>query len=149
MPIFESQTAPLTKGWVLDCVDGGPKAMLETTNYDGREVLHVRIPPGATICSVRQRLSLPAGSYQISGRIKMRGTPVGNNFSLTPQCTLRCSTSRFGEDISSTEWTYQQFGFQIARGPAPEEIEMIWSFWRGSGDVCLDVSSLRLQKVGR
>jgi hypothetical protein len=131
-------------GWKPKHMDDQVQVTCEATNLADKEVLRLVLPPGAKSASLRRRVTLPAGQYQLLGRVKAAGVGDPEGRSSIPSVMIHYSGNRFGSEIQPVDWTDLTYDFEVVAGPALEEVELIFDLRKGPGEVWFDASSLRL-----
>jgi len=112
----------------------------ETLVQDEKPVLCLRVPKGPLTVSVHKRVSLPAGSYQVTGQIKATG---GSTVSISA-ALVRHSFERFGVQRQRLDWKQMDFMFDVPESRSPDEIEFVCDVQSDAPQITFDASSLRL-----
>ena len=117
----------------------------ETTLRDGKSVLRLSVPEGVRTASMVDRVSLPAGSYRLTGKIQVIGPRNEGARNFVSGGVIRWYTSdRFGAEKFSVNWSDVNFSFDVPPMQPSEEIEFVCEIRGGPGEVWFDANSLRL-----
>ena len=106
---------------------------------------HLAVPDGVRTASMVDRVSLPAGSYRLVGKIKVNGPRREGARNFIAGGVVRWYMSdRFDAEKFSLDWNDVNFGFDVPPMQPPEEIELVCEIRGGPGEVWFDANSLRL-----
>jgi hypothetical protein len=144
----EHGIAPVT-GWRVKHKLGRRDATLDAVELEGRPMWRLTLPAGTHAASLSCPLSLPAGLYKLTGRLKHsgpEGLPLAGSSSVV---LMRYSSDRFGADpitLSAREFNHS---FRVSAGRASEDMELILNLRDPHAEVWVDTSSLRLIRQQR
>jgi hypothetical protein len=143
-PKFDARGMAEISGWRPKVINRQSRMTCEPLKQDGKALLRLVVPAGIRTASLRSRMSLPAGSYQLVGELKVSGPPGESRRNLIFAGVIRYWSDRFGVGMHSLNWNDINFGFDVPVSREPEEIEFVCDIRGGPGEVWFDVSSLKL-----
>jgi hypothetical protein len=143
---FDSNGVARIEGWKPRGKHGQSNVSCQLEVKDGVEVLHLRTPQGPMSISLRNRINLPSGNYQLTGQVRI-AEPDGTRRSVF-LTVLRYAPKRFAEQRQRLNGREVHHGFQVSEARAPEEIELICDIRADASEVWFDASSLRLISNG-
>ena len=143
---FDSNGVMRIDGWRPKARPGQPVVTCTAEVRGDKQGWHLRAASGALLTSLRARVSLPVGTYRLTGEIKIATT---NRTNSVPASLLRYSSNRFGLDRQRLSGRDINFVLQISEARAPEEMELNCDLRDDAPEVWFDASSLRLTRLDR
>lgn len=149
MPEFDADGAAPISDWKPKRIAGHPRALSQLMERDGKRVARLVLPEGARLASMRSRMTLPAGTYMLLGKIEVSG-PESEDTPLSLAGRLsRVAGARYGTETRPLDWSNLNVGFEVEAARAPEELEFICDIRTGPGEVWFDASSVWLVRLGK
>ena len=145
VPAFDTNGLARLEGWKqkLRVTPSGVSCERETR--DGQEVLHLRTTGGPLAVALRARVSLPLGSYRLTGAIRVTRADGSTNSVATS--ILRYSPTRYAVDQRALSGREINYSFRVMEPRAPDEIEIICDLRDNSSELWFDASALRLVRI--
>jgi hypothetical protein len=141
-PVFNSNHIHRLDDWTLRLSSDGPPAVLRREGKDGRTVLRIISTNGPVTVSLRNRLTLPAGRYRLSGEIGPEGTVEGST--VISLALNRWSGGRFQLRKTNLDRQSVEASVAVADSYAPEEVELVCDVHSKAREFLLDITSLKL-----
>lgn len=149
VPILELGPEGIARleGWRPRRRVGQPEVSWENVFEGGKPLLHLRSSDGPLALSLRTRLRFPAGTYRLTGQIKVKHWPSDVQTTSVSASILRYSPGRFDINVQPLNAAKMDFAFQVSSRRAPEEIEFICDIQTPAHEIVFDSSSLELLMV--
>ena len=144
---FDAGGTSRITGWRPAPKAGQPPVSFTSGKQDGRDVLHLSTKASSLVGSLRTRVALPAGRYQLTGHVLAFGNGQSSDPVAATLSMVRIAPGRW--DYDRRQWGSQvTYGFQVSPTVSPEEIELTVEVSAKAQSVWIDASSLALVRVG-
>ena len=144
-PEFDLDGAAHPAGWQPVRIVSQPEPSFEISIEN--EIIHLHSKHGSLAASLRCRVTLPVGSYHLSGHLE--ATNATGQFVRPRLATLRYSSDRFDVNRQTLRASEIEFPFQVSEARAPEEIEFYCALDDESSDAWFDARSFTLVESGK
>jgi spore coat protein H len=140
VPVFDTNGVAHIENWKTKRSPARPELRYQMTA--GRNLLHLKSTNGPIAASLRSQITLPGGSYRLTGAVEISGATNGSG--AVTLSLRRYVGTRFDVSETRLKGAALDFNFRVSEPRVPDEIEFTCEIRDESKEVWIDLNSMKL-----